>query len=101
MLQGQGYQVFEAGDGMQALQMLSEQPIALAIVDLFMPGRDGIAIAEEIVKRSPPTKLLLLTGYGEHARAKTAQQIFKENYLEKTALEKTLFKKVQEILQTL
>ena len=98
MLQGQGYEVSEAGDGIQALQLLGERLFDLAIVDLFLPGRDGLALAEEIGKRSPPTKILLLTAYGEHERAKTAQQIFKENYLEKTTLDQVLVSKVQEIL---
>jgi DNA-binding NtrC family response regulator len=100
MLQGQGYQVFEASDEMQALQMLNEKPIALAIVDLFLPGRDGMAVVEEIEKRSPHTKVLLTTAYGEHGRAKEAERIFKENYLEKTSFEHALIKKVQEILPT-
>ncbi len=101
MLQGEGYLVFEASDEMQALQVLSERLIDLAIVDLFLPGRDGIEIAEEICKRSPSTKILLLTAYGEHGRAKTAREIFKENYLEKASLEERLTKKAQEILSTL
>jgi DNA-binding NtrC family response regulator len=98
MLQGQGYEVAEANDGIQALQMLSQKSIDLAIVDLFLPGRDGIEVAEEIGKRSPHTQILLLTAYGEHARAKEAQQIFKKNYLEKSSLSRELSKKVQEIL---
>lgn len=100
MLQGEGYQVFEASDGMQALQMLSEKPIALAIIDLFLPGRDGIEVAEEIRNRSPSTKILLLTAYGEHARAKEAQQIFKQSYLEKVSLDQVLIKKVQKNFST-
>lgn len=98
MLQGQGYEVTEASDGIQALQVLSQKPIALAIVDLFLPDRDGIEVAEEIGNQSPHTKILLLTAYGEHALAKEAQQIFKKNYLEKSSLSQVLSKRVQEIL---
>lgn len=100
MLSGQGYEIFEVSDGMQALLALNEKPIDLAIVDLFLPGRDGIELAEEMGKQRPSIKILLLTAYGEHPRAKEAEQIFKENYLEKTALEQTLLKKVQAILPT-
>ena len=98
MLQGQGYEVAEASDGMQALQILSQKPIALAIVDLFLPGRDGIEVAEEIGGRSPHTQILLLTAYGEHERAKVAKEIFKKNYLEKASISLVLSKRVQEIL---
>jgi CheY-like chemotaxis protein len=98
MLQGEGYEVFEAGDGRQALQALGEKPVDLVILDLFLPGRDGIEIAREIGAGFPDTKILLLTAYGDHERAKEAQQIFKENYLEKTSLERTLLEKVQSLL---
>jgi len=100
MLQGEGYEVFEAGDGRQALQALGEKPVDLVILDLFLPGRDGIEIAQEIGAGSSHTKILLLTAYGDHERAKEAQQIFKENYLEKTSLEQTLPEKVRELLKT-
>lgn len=99
MLQGEGYQVFEASDGMEALQVLSANPIDLTVVDLFLPGRDGIEIAREIGKQSPLTKILLLTAYSEHSRTKEAQQIFKQSYLEKSSLDQVLIKKVQEIFQ--
>ncbi len=101
MLSGQGYEIVEASDGAQALLALNERSFDLAIVDLFLPGRDGIEVAEEIGKRYPHTKIIILTAYGEHARAKEAQQIFKENFLEKIALEENLAKKVQEMLSTL
>ena len=101
MLQGEGFQVYDAGDGTQALQRLAENTIDLAIIDLFLPGRDGIEIAEEIGKQSPGTRILILTAYREHARAKEAEKIFQDNFLEKTALEQNLLKKVQEILQIL
>jgi len=98
MLQGEGYEVSEAGDGKQALQALGEKRIDLVILDLFLPGRDGIEIAREIGAGFPHIKILLLTAYGDHQRAKEAQQIFKENYLEKTALEQTLPGKIKAIL---
>ena len=99
MLQGEGYEIFEAGDGRQALQALGENPVDLVILDLFLPGRDGIEIAQEIGAGSFHAKILLLTAYGDHARAKKAQQIFKENYLEKISLEQTLPGKVREVLK--
>jgi CheY-like chemotaxis protein len=98
MLQGEGYEVFEAGDGRQALQALGEKPVDLVILDLFLPGRDGIEIAREIGAGSSRTKILLLTAYGENERAKEAQQIFQENYLEKISLERTLPGKIKSIL---
>jgi CheY-like chemotaxis protein len=101
MLRGEGYQVFEAGDGTQALQILGEKPIDLAIVDLFLPGHDGIEIAEEISQRHPRTKILLLTAYSEHPRAREAEKIFKENFLEKSSLDLRLVEMARKNLSAL
>jgi len=101
MLQGEGFQVYDASDETQALQMLAQNAIDLVIVDLFLPGHDGIEVAAEIGRRSPSTKILLVTAHGEHPRARGAKRIFKENYLEKTALQQDLLTKVQKLLQTI
>ncbi len=100
MLQGEGFQVYDASDGTQALQRLAQNAIDLAIVDLFLPMHDGIEVAAEIGRRSPSTRILLVTAYGEHPRAREAEKIFKENYLEKIALEQSLIQKIRHVLTT-
>lgn len=100
MLKGLGYDVREAGDGAQGLHLLDEKSVDLAIVDLFLPGEDGLHVAEEIGHQSPGTKILLLTAHGEHPRAREARRLFQENYLEKSSLSLVLAKKVEELLGT-
>src|SRR5260370_884289 len=46
-LETEGYEVFEAGTSASALQELLERPFALAILDLRMPGMDGLASADQ------------------------------------------------------
>ncbi|MFH1942622.1 MAG: response regulator, partial [bacterium] len=95
---GRGCPVFEATDGIQALQMLDQLSIYLAVVDLFLPGKDGIEIAKEIGRKSPMTHLLLLTVYGDHERALEARRIFGSNFFNKKQVSDHLVNRVQEIL---
>jgi CheY-like chemotaxis protein len=44
----EGYRVTTAGGGRQALELLSEQPFDLVLLDLFMPEMDGLATLDAI-----------------------------------------------------
>ena len=63
-----GYESYTAKDGDQALEYLDGHPeVELVITDLSMPGADGWSIIEETRRRSPETKVVILTGYGGFA----------------------------------
>ena len=47
-LKPEGYQLFEAFDGLQALEVLAREDIHLVLLDIMMPGMDGIAVAAKI-----------------------------------------------------
>ena len=47
-LKGQGYQVFQAADGVEGLAVLEREPIDLAIVDVMMPRMDGITMTARL-----------------------------------------------------
>ena len=51
-LVGDGYTVFKAYDAMEGLQILSRENIKLAVLDIMMPGIDGIEMCKEIRKTS-------------------------------------------------
>jgi putative two-component system response regulator len=57
MLQVEGYEVFSAPDGVQALLTLRSTPIDLILLDVKMPGKDGFAVCHE-VKSNPDTRLI-------------------------------------------
>ena len=64
MLELNGFAVFEASTGRQALDILESQPeIALAIVDMVMPGMSGLDVAAEMSRCHPHIKILYTTGY--------------------------------------
>ncbi len=67
-LNAQGYETLTAADGVQALQVLEHQPdIDLVLLDLTMPEKDGLAVYLEIVRLQLPVRVVLMSGYSEHA----------------------------------
>src|SRR5690606_4420914 len=44
----EGYQVYEAQDGVEAVKLLAASPIDLAVIDIMMPGMDGFDLCEHI-----------------------------------------------------
>ena len=50
-LEKEGYEVVEAADGPEALRLLKQEKIDLAILDIMMPGLDGFELCREIRSR--------------------------------------------------
>ena len=66
MLQEAGFEVFEAADGLEGLEMLKAHPeAALLVTDIKMPRMDGYALAEAGLAARPDLKVLLMTGYAQ------------------------------------
>ena len=57
--------VGEAGDGEQALEMISQMHPAIAILDVSMPKLDGLALARKLVAQDPSVGVILVTMYRE------------------------------------
>jgi two-component system, NarL family, response regulator NreC len=56
--------VGEARDGTEAVRLVERHRPALLIVDLRMPGLSGIEVAQEVARRFPETRVLILSMYG-------------------------------------
>jgi two-component system, NtrC family, response regulator AtoC len=70
-----GYDVGVAENGARALERLPEKDWNLAMVDLKMPGMDGIELMDEIRKAKPETIVIIMTAY---ATVDTAVQAMKK-----------------------
>lgn len=60
-----GHSVVVAADAAEAMKVLGECEIDVALCDVQMPGRDGIWLFERIQSQSPGTSVAFLTGLGE------------------------------------
>lgn len=64
-LRREGFEVETATDGQSGLAMASSPDISLVILDLMLPGLDGIQITREVRQRRPDLVILMLTAKGE------------------------------------
>lgn len=64
LLEGEGYRVLRAYDGMQALELLAANPVRLVLMDVMMPRLDGLSAVMKIrEKRNIP--IIVLSAKGE------------------------------------
>ena len=70
-----GYEVESAASGEEALKVLERIPVDLALVDLRMPGMDGLATLRQIKQMNEAISVIIMTAY---ATAETAVQALKE-----------------------
>ncbi len=80
-----GLEVRAAADADEALALTVEAPPDLAVLDLKMPGRSGLQLLPELLRISPKTKVVILTGYGSITNAVDAIHAGAVNYVTKPA----------------
>ncbi len=78
-----GYDVVTAGDGEEALEVLSRQPVRLVISDIRMPGMDGMRLLEEMERRGLRLPIIFLTAHGSIPGAVEAMRHGAVDYLTK------------------
>lgn len=69
LLEKFGFQVKTAYNGWKALEILEKEIFDIAVVDLLLPGIDGIDLLKEIKKTSPKTIVIIITAYGSISTA--------------------------------
>ncbi len=77
-----GFEPVLANSGDQAIELLKREKVVAAVVDLKMPGMDGLETIKELKKIQPELQTLLLTGYGTE-KVKEASKALDSGYFEK------------------
>jgi DNA-binding NtrC family response regulator len=63
-LEEEGYTVFETASGKEALEIIADQPIEIAIVDYKLDGETGIDVIQKISELNPLITPIVVTAYG-------------------------------------
>jgi len=64
-LESKGYDIFEAGDGEEALDLMNKTVVHMAIVDLDMPRMNGIEFSKHVKTRKPDFPIIMMTAYAQ------------------------------------
>ena len=70
-------------DGSEALQVMEQRPADVVLLDLRMPGMDGMSVLKTIKQRWPETEVVIITGYPSVDSAKEAVRLGAFDYLAK------------------
>ena len=84
-LEEAGENVTSAHSGRECLDVLKNNNIDVVILDILMPGMDGIATLKEIKKRFPLVEVIMLTGHGTTESAVDGLKLGAFDYLLKPA----------------
>ena len=82
-LEGADCNATAAVDGKEAIQVMEQHPFDVVLLDLRMPGLDGMDVLKTIKQRWPDSEVVVITGYPSIESAKQAVRLGAFNYLAK------------------
>jgi len=85
ILRLEGYAVNSVPNGQAAVEYVRTHPVELVVVDLRMPGMDGLEVVQVVNQISPETEVILLTAFGTTETAIQALRLRVHDYLLKPA----------------
>ncbi|HVY58874.1 MAG TPA: response regulator [Xanthobacteraceae bacterium] len=101
-LTSRGYTVLEAGNGVEAIEVLEgrDGKIDLVVSDVVMPEMDGPTLLKELRRRNPDLKIIFVSGYAEDAFEKSLPEGSQFAFLPKPFTLKQLVAAVKETMGT-
>ncbi len=83
LLEDEGYEVIQACCGEEALDRARKDPPDLVLLDIWMPGTDGMAVLDEVKKLYPLLPVIIISGHGTIETAVKATRMGAFDFIEK------------------
>jgi len=99
VLREEGMPVTAVGNGTDAIAAVTKQPFAVAILDIRMPGADGIKVLREIMRIRPQTRVIMITAFGTVEMAVEAIKLGACDYVVKPVVMDDILMKIQQNLR--
>ena len=87
---------FTAANGLDALEIMDEHPIDVVILDVKMPGLDGVEVLRKTKEKHPLVEVIMLTGHASVESAVEGLKLGAFDYVTKPCDISDLMKKVNE-----
>jgi DNA-binding NarL/FixJ family response regulator len=91
--------VGEASNGLEAVELIEKLQPDVAVLDLAMPELDGIQVIHEVCRRSPDTRTIILSMYGEANYVRNALRAGAKGYILKNAIDVDLVTAVRTVAE--
>ena len=98
IFEAEGYDVYQAVDGTQMHRILADQPIDLVIMDINLPGKNGLMLAREL-RENANTALMFLTGRDNEVDKILGLEIGADDYITKPFNPRELAIRARNLLQ--
>jgi CheY-like chemotaxis protein len=100
VLKLRGYEIAEAGDGPAALALARESRPDLVLLDMRLPGMDGIEVLAGLKKIDDSVPVVMITGYGHIQSAVDVMKLGASEYLQKPFENAQLVETVKRFVQS-
>src|SRR5271165_921535 len=91
VLEDEGYKTLLAASGEDCVAALVHKPVDVVMLDIWLPGIDGLETLERIVEKDDPPEVIMISGHGNIETAVRATKLGAFDFLEKPlSLERTL-----------
>lgn len=91
--------VAEAANGAEAIRLAEQYTPDVLVLDLIMPGTDGLTALQQVRQRQPATRILIFTSFAEEAHVTAAFAVGIEGFQLKDSTPKTLLNAIRAVYQ--
>jgi DNA-binding NtrC family response regulator len=101
ILREEGMSVTVVGNGSDAIDAVTKQPFGVVVLDIRMPGADGIKVLREIMRMRPETRVIMITAYGTIEMAVEAIKLGACDYVMKPVVMDDVLTKIRQSMRYL
>ena len=95
----EGFEVLQAEDGKALSRVLLREPVDLIVLDLMMPGEDGLSVCRRLRAANDRTPIIMLTAKGEDIDRIVGLEIGADDYLSKPFNPRELLARIHAVLR--
>ncbi|MCT8346083.1 two-component system response regulator OmpR [Photorhabdus temperata] len=95
----QGFQVRSAANAEQMDRLLTRESVSLIVLDLMLPGEDGLSVCQRLRKQNNPVPIIMVTARGEEVDRIVGLEIGADDYIPKPFNPRELLARIRAVLR--